>query len=74
MAVTTSRPCAVRPRRSAFQAGSIGVALSGRDTGSSQLFVTLGRYPHLDGQYAWLGRPVRAGIAWLRATGFCTSA
>ncbi|MEO6602141.1 MAG: peptidylprolyl isomerase [Polyangiaceae bacterium] len=38
-----------------FLSGSVGVALSGRDTGSSQLFVTLGRYPHLDGQYAWLG-------------------
>ena len=46
-----------------FQAGSIGVALSGRDTGSSQLFVTLGRYPHLDGQYAWLGQ---AGPGWDR--------
>ncbi|MET0791040.1 MAG: peptidylprolyl isomerase [Polyangiaceae bacterium] len=44
-----------------FQFGSIGVALSGRDTGSSQLFVTLGRYPHLDGQYAWLGQ---AGPGW----------
>ena len=46
-----------------FQIGSIGVALSGRDTGSSQLFVTLGRYPHLDGQYAWLGQ---AGPGWDR--------
>jgi cyclophilin family peptidyl-prolyl cis-trans isomerase len=31
------------------------VALAGRDTGSSQLFVTLARYPHLDGEYAWVG-------------------
>jgi len=46
-----------------FQPGSLGVALSGRDTGSSQLFVTLGRYPHLDGQYAWLGE---AGVGWDR--------
>ena len=44
-----------------FQAGGVGVALSGRDTGSSQLFVTLGRYPHLDGQYAWVGQ---AGPGW----------
>jgi len=44
-----------------FQRGAVGVALSGRDTGSSQLFVTLGRYPHLDGQYAWLGE---AGPGW----------
>jgi cyclophilin family peptidyl-prolyl cis-trans isomerase len=33
----------------------VGVALAGRDTGSSQFFVALARYPHLDGQYAWLG-------------------
>ncbi len=46
-----------------FLSGSVGVALSGRDTGSSQLFVILGRYPHLDGQYAWLGE---AGPGWDR--------
>jgi cyclophilin family peptidyl-prolyl cis-trans isomerase len=34
----------------------VGVALSGRDTGSSQIFVTLGPYPHLDGDYALIGR------------------
>jgi cyclophilin family peptidyl-prolyl cis-trans isomerase len=39
-----------------FEPGDVGVALAGRDTGSSQLFVTLGRYPHLDGEYAWVGR------------------
>jgi len=46
-----------------FDRGAVGVALSGRDTGSSQLFVTLGRYPHLDGEYAWLGE---AGPGWER--------
>ncbi len=40
---------------------SVGVALAGRDTGSSQLFVTQGRYPHLDGQYPILGS---AGGPW----------
>lgn len=40
----------------AFGALDIGVALAGRDTGSSQVFVTLARHPHLDGQYAWVGR------------------
>ncbi len=45
----------------AFGAGAVGVALAGRDTGSSQIFVTLGRYPHLDGEYAWLGQ---AGPGW----------
>lgn len=39
-----------------FAAFDVGVALSGRDTGSSQLFVALARYPHLDGQYARVGR------------------
>jgi peptidyl-prolyl cis-trans isomerase B (cyclophilin B) len=33
----------------------VGVALAGRDTGSSQLFVTLARHPHLDGDYARIG-------------------
>jgi cyclophilin family peptidyl-prolyl cis-trans isomerase len=38
-----------------FTQGSVGVAISGRDTGSSQLFVTLGPYPHLNGEYTRLG-------------------
>jgi len=38
-----------------FQALDVGVALAGRDTGSSQIFVTLARQPHLDGEYAWIG-------------------
>jgi cyclophilin family peptidyl-prolyl cis-trans isomerase len=46
-----------------FEAGSAGIALSGRDTGSSQFFVTLAREPHLDGEYALLGR---AGPGWER--------
>lgn len=39
-----------------FEALDVGMALSGRDTGSSQMFVTLSRTPHLDGDYAWVGR------------------
>jgi cyclophilin family peptidyl-prolyl cis-trans isomerase len=39
-----------------FAALDVGVALAGRDTGSSQIFVTLARQPHLDGEYAWVGR------------------
>jgi cyclophilin family peptidyl-prolyl cis-trans isomerase len=39
-----------------FEPLSIGIALAGRDTGSSQFFVTHGRFPHLDGQYAWIGK------------------
>src|SRR4029079_18469417 len=38
-----------------FEAMKVGVALAGRDTGSSQLFVMHGRAPHLDGRYALLG-------------------
>ncbi len=33
----------------------VGVALAGRDTGSSQLFVALARQPHLDGEYTRVG-------------------
>jgi cyclophilin family peptidyl-prolyl cis-trans isomerase len=33
-----------------------GMALAGRDTGSSQFFVTLARHPHLDGGYPVIGR------------------
>lgn len=39
-----------------FLAGDVGIALAGRDTGSSQMFVTLSRTPHLDGEYTHLGR------------------
>jgi cyclophilin family peptidyl-prolyl cis-trans isomerase len=38
-----------------FNALDVGVALAGRDTGSSQLFVTLSRYAHLDGEYPHIG-------------------
>lgn len=38
-----------------FALNTVGVALAGRDTGSSQLFVMHGRLPHLDGGYAWIG-------------------
>jgi cyclophilin family peptidyl-prolyl cis-trans isomerase len=40
----------------AFGPLDVGVALAGRDTGSSQIFVTLERSPRLDGQYSWVGR------------------
>ena len=38
-----------------FEPLTVGVALAGRDTGSSQLFVMHGRFPHLDGKYAVVG-------------------
>jgi cyclophilin family peptidyl-prolyl cis-trans isomerase len=46
--------CETSPAR--FETGSVGIALSGRDTGSSQFFVTLARQAHLDGDYALVGR------------------
>jgi len=46
-----------------FEPGSVGIALGGKDSGSSQFFVTLGRHPHLDGEYALIGR---AGPGWER--------
>jgi cyclophilin family peptidyl-prolyl cis-trans isomerase len=39
-----------------FARGDVGLALAGRDTGSSQIFVTLAPAPRLDGSYPWLGR------------------
>jgi cyclophilin family peptidyl-prolyl cis-trans isomerase len=48
-----SIPCETSPLP--FAPLTVGVALSGRDTGSSQLFVMHARYPHLDGNYAIIG-------------------
>jgi cyclophilin family peptidyl-prolyl cis-trans isomerase len=39
-----------------FHPLDVGMALAGRDTGSSQFFVTLSRTPHLDGEYTRTGR------------------
>jgi cyclophilin family peptidyl-prolyl cis-trans isomerase/HEAT repeat protein len=39
-----------------YGAFDVGVALAGRDTGSSQLFVTVARYPNLDQEYALIGK------------------
>jgi cyclophilin family peptidyl-prolyl cis-trans isomerase len=38
-----------------FKSLDVGMALSGRDTGSSQMFVTLSRTPHLEGEYTRVG-------------------
>jgi cyclophilin family peptidyl-prolyl cis-trans isomerase len=46
-------PCETSPLH--FGAWRVGVALAGRDTGTSQLFVTHASYPHLDGRYAQIG-------------------
>ncbi len=44
-----------------FAAGAVGIALSGPDTGGSQLFVTLTPRPHLLGRYPHVGT-VAAGF------------
>ncbi|MBX3185190.1 MAG: peptidylprolyl isomerase [Polyangiaceae bacterium] len=43
----------------------VGLALSGRDTATGQLFVTLGEFPRLDGAYPLIGR---AHGDWLSLT------
>ncbi|HEU5077430.1 MAG TPA: HEAT repeat domain-containing protein [Polyangiaceae bacterium] len=53
--------CETSPR--AFEPFDVGMALAGRDTAATQVFVALDRYPRLDGEYAWVGR---AGPEWLR--------
>ncbi len=50
----TSVRCETSP--APFAELDVGMALAGRDTGSSQIFVTLSRTPHLDGEYTRVGR------------------
>jgi cyclophilin family peptidyl-prolyl cis-trans isomerase/HEAT repeat protein len=38
-----------------FGRGAVGIALSGKDTGGSQIFITLAPAPHLDGSFTVLG-------------------
>jgi cyclophilin family peptidyl-prolyl cis-trans isomerase len=42
-----------------FERASVGMALSGKDTGGSQWFVTHSPQPHLDGGYTVFGRVTR---------------
>jgi cyclophilin family peptidyl-prolyl cis-trans isomerase len=48
--------CEVNDRR--FVAGSLGMALSGKDTGGSQFFFTVSPQPHLDGRHTNFGEIV----------------
>ncbi len=41
-----------------YERGSVGMALSGKDTGGSQFFITLAPQPHLDGGYTCFGRVI----------------
>jgi len=44
--------------RRPYGRGAVGMALSGKDTGGSQFFVTLSAQPHLDGGYTLFGQVV----------------
>ncbi len=45
--------------RSFFDRGVVGIAHAGKDTGSSQFFVTQTPQPHLNGQYTAIGKVVK---------------
>ncbi len=45
-----------------FERGAVGMALSGKDTGGSQWFVTHSPQPHLDGGYTVFGRVNESGM------------
>ena len=45
-----------------YERGAVGMALSGKDTGGSQWFVTHSPQPHLDGGYTVFGRVNEAGM------------
>jgi peptidyl-prolyl cis-trans isomerase B (cyclophilin B) len=48
--------CEINTRR--YETGMVGMALSGKDTGGSQFFITHSPQPHLDGGYTIFGRVV----------------
>jgi cyclophilin family peptidyl-prolyl cis-trans isomerase/HEAT repeat protein len=45
-----------------YERGAVGMALSGKDTGGSQWFVTHSPQPHLDGGYTVFGRVNEVGM------------
>lgn len=53
-------PCEYNDRH--YDRGMVGMALSGKDTGGSQWFITHTPQPHLDGRYTLFGK-VREGMA-----------
>jgi cyclophilin family peptidyl-prolyl cis-trans isomerase/HEAT repeat protein len=57
-------PCEINPVR--YREGTVGMALSGPDTGGSQFFIALSPQPHLDGRYTVFGQVVE-GMEVVRA-------
>jgi len=51
-----------------YETGTVGMALSGPETGGSQFFITHSPQPHLDGTYTVFGRVVE-GLGALVAIG-----
>jgi peptidyl-prolyl cis-trans isomerase B (cyclophilin B) len=49
--------CEINTRR--YGEGAVGMALSGKDTGGSQYFVTQSPQPHLDGGYTLFGQIIK---------------
>jgi len=49
-------PCEINPMR--YRRGSVGMALSGKDTGGGQFFICHSEQPHLDGGYTLFGHVV----------------
>lgn len=58
--------CEYNQRR--YETGMVGMALSGKDTGGSQWFVTLSPQPHLDGRYTIFARVLRGQDVAARIT------
>ncbi|MFL5493499.1 MAG: peptidylprolyl isomerase, partial [Gemmatimonadales bacterium] len=54
--------------RHPYETGTLGMALSGPDTGGSQWFVTHSPQPHLDGTYTVFGRVVNGTATVARVT------
>lgn len=52
-----SMPCELSDR--GYDPGTLGMALSGRDTGGSQFFIALTPLPHLDSGYTVFGKVLR---------------
>jgi peptidyl-prolyl cis-trans isomerase B (cyclophilin B) len=48
--------CEINLRR--YETGTVGMALSGKDTGGSQFFITHSPQPHLDGGYTVFGQVI----------------